>query len=109
MTCATDCPLLRGIVPVDSKNPQGSLWVFRFVLSCVLSLYLRGQLTKKASPNWTTPDTGKNGCSAIPIKSDLYVLSLHADHCFQHGVHSGDGFRVGLKAALRGNHLHKFA
>ena len=43
------------------------------------------------------------------FKSGLYVLSLHTDHCFQHGVHSGDGFRVSLEAALRGDHLHKFA
>ena len=29
-------------------------------------LAARNVAQKKASPTWTTPDTGKNGCSAIP-------------------------------------------
>ena len=97
------------------QNPAGQ--PAGFVLFVLLSCYLH---KKRRRPTGRRP-TRKEWLQRYPqrceglaalwpsFKSDLYVLSLHADHCFQHGVHSGDGFRVGLKAALRGNHLHKFA
>lgn len=95
--------------------PQGNLRVLCFCTHARLC-----DSTKKASSTWTTPDTGKNGLQRYPqrweglaalrpsFKSGLYSLSLHADYCFQHAVHSGDGFRVCLEAALGGDHLNKF-
>ena len=38
-----------------------------------------------------------------------YVLSLHADYCFQHCIDSCNSFRVGLEAALGRDHVHELA
>lgn len=70
---------------------------------------LHGEKGTALSPTlWRVPDHRlSHGPVLRPFRSQ-FLLSLHADNGFKHGIDRGNALGVGLESALRRDHLYKF-